>query len=126
MKVSLPLLVAALALLAASCKVGPNYTTPKSNVASHWQESPAITNRPYIAAEEYWWKKFEDPVLEQLVESAFRNNLSLQVAGVRVLQARAQLNTAIGNLFPQQQNLSGAVNYTRLNDGIANAIPGIN
>ena len=124
-RVSLPIFVAALALLAASCKVGPNYATPKSNVASHWQESPAITNRPYTTAEEYWWKNFDDPVLDQLIESAFRNNLSLQVAGVRILQARAQLNKAVGNLFPQQQDLSGAVSYARLHDGVANMIPGI-
>src|SRR5262249_28083024 len=31
----------------------------------------------------------------------------------RVLQARAQLNQSIGNLFPQQQGVSGAVTYDR-------------
>jgi NodT family efflux transporter outer membrane factor (OMF) lipoprotein len=125
MRASLPILVAALALLAVSCKVGPNYKTPGSRVAAQWQESPAITNRPYSVAEEYWWKNFNDPVLNQLIETAFRNNLSLQVAGARILQARAQLNKSIGNLFPQQQNLQGSVNYARLHDGIANMIPGI-
>ena len=30
------------------------------------------------------------------------------------MQARAQLNATIGNLFPQQQGLSGALNYTQL------------
>jgi outer membrane protein TolC len=49
-----------------------------------------------------------------LIEVAYRNNLSLQIAGVRVLQARAQLNRSIGNLFPQQQALSGALNYSKL------------
>ena len=125
MRLALPILVAALALSGVACKVGPNYSTPPSKVASQWQESPAVTNRPCSAAEEYWWRYFDDPVLDQLVETAFRNNLSLQAAGVRILEARAKLNKSIGNLFPQQQNLSGQVNYSRLNDGVVNMIPGL-
>ncbi len=125
MKPALPILVVALALCAVSCKVGPNYSTPAAKVAPHWQETAAVTNQAYSAAEEYWWRNFKDPVLDQLVERAFRNNLSLQVAGVRILETRARLNKSIGNLFPQQQALSGQLNYTRLNDGIVTAIPGI-
>jgi NodT family efflux transporter outer membrane factor (OMF) lipoprotein len=126
MKSGVSMLLAALALCAASCKVGPNYATPAAKVAGHWQETPVITNRAYSAAEEYWWRYFSDPVLDELIESAFRNNLSLQVAGVRILEARAQLNRSIGNLFPQQQTLSGQVNYSRLNDGVVTTIPGLN
>lgn len=125
MKPALPILVVAVALSAASCKVGPKYATPSAKVAEHWRETPAVTNQAYSAAEEYWWRNFHDPVLDQLVESAFRNNLSLQVAGVRILEARAKLNKSIGNLFPQQQALSGQLNYTRLNDGLVTAIPGV-
>ncbi len=125
MRTALPILAVTLALLAVSCKVGPNYTTPAAKVASQWQESSILTNRAYSAAEEYWWRYFQDPVLDQLIESAFRNNLSLQVAGVRILEARARLNKSIGNLFPQQQDLSGAVNYSRLNDGAVTRIPGL-
>ena len=126
MKPALPCLVVALALGAVSCKVGPDYATPAAKVAGHWQETRVITNQAYSVAEEAWWRDFKDPVLDQLVESAFRNNLSLQVAGVRVLQARAQLNKSIGNLFPQQQTIGGQVNYSRLNDGVVTRIPGIN
>ena len=74
-----------------------------------------MTNRPFSAAENYWWRNFDDPVLNQLVETAFRNNPSLQAAGVRILGARAQLNKSIGNLFPQQQGISGQANYSWLN-----------
>jgi NodT family efflux transporter outer membrane factor (OMF) lipoprotein len=120
------LLSVSLGLSMASCKVGPNYTTPASKVASHWRESPAISNQAYSTAEEYWWRSFGDPVLNELIEAAFRDNLSLQIAGVRILEARAQLNKSIGNLFPQQQNLAGQVNYARLHDGVVNVIPGLN
>jgi NodT family efflux transporter outer membrane factor (OMF) lipoprotein len=93
--------------------VGPNYSTPKSDVAPKWMPSAAVEEKPLNAVDAHWWKLFSDPVLDSLVESAYRNNLSLQIAGARVLQARAQLNQSIGNLFPQQQGLSGAVNYQR-------------
>jgi NodT family efflux transporter outer membrane factor (OMF) lipoprotein len=95
--------------------VGPNYTTPKSDVAPRWMPSPAVEEKPLNAADAYWWKLFGDPVLDDLVESAYQNNLSLQIAGTRVLQARAQLNKSIGNLFPQQQGLSGAITWDQVN-----------
>ncbi len=120
----LPLLLPA--LLAGACKVGPNYTTPPADVAGQWTPSPAVTNEAPGAAERYWWRHFDDPILEQLVQVAHRNNLSLQVAGVRVLEARAQLSKSIGNLFPQQQAISAGVGYSRLNDGLVSTVPGVN
>ena len=110
-----PIFLAVLAVFAVSCRVGPNYVTPKAGVAGQWLENSTITNRPFSAAEDYWWRNFDDPVLNQLVETAFRNNPSLQAAGVSILGARAQLNKSIGNLFPQQQGISGAANYSWLN-----------
>ncbi len=101
--------------LSTACMVGPNYKTPKSDVAPQWIPSPAAAPRPLNAADAYWWKVFEDPVLDGLVEAAYQNNLTLQLAGVRVLQARAQLNKSIGNLFPQQQGLSGGISWNQVN-----------
>jgi NodT family efflux transporter outer membrane factor (OMF) lipoprotein len=112
-KFSPVIFIAAVAALATSCMVGPNYSTPKADVAPAWTPNPAITNRPFSDAEIYWWRNFQDPVLDQLIETACRNNLSLQIAGARVLEARAQLNISIGELFPQQQAVSGGVNYSR-------------
>jgi NodT family efflux transporter outer membrane factor (OMF) lipoprotein len=93
--------------------VGPNYKTPQSSVAPAYLPAPGVAEGPLNAADAYWWKIFQDPVLDGLVESAYQNNLTLQLAGARVLQARAQLNQSIGNLFPQQQGISGAVTYDR-------------
>ncbi len=98
-----------------SCMVGPNYTTPKSDVAPQWMPSPAASPTPLNAADAYWWRVFNDPILDALIETAYHNNLTLQLAGVRVLEARAQLNKSIGNLFPQQQGLSGAVSWDEVN-----------
>ena len=101
-------------LLMSSCMVGPNYQTPKAKVQSHYLGRSSTDEKPLNFADVYWWKCFNDATLDGLIETAYSNNLSLQVAGVRVLQARAQLNQAIGNLFPQQQGLSAGVNYTKL------------
>ena len=90
---ALSILVAGLGVFAVSCKVGPNYMTPKAGVAGQWLENSTITNRPFSAAEDYWWRNFDDPVLNQLVETAFRNNPSLQAAGVRIL-GRAPSSTS--------------------------------
>ena len=51
-----------------------------------------------------WWNVFNDPVLSRLVEIAYQQNLTLRSAGVRVLEARAQLGIAIGE-FPQRRSL---------------------
>ncbi len=54
-----------------------------------------------------WWGVFHDPILNDLICTAYHQNLTLRKAGFRVLQARAQLGIAIGNIFPQLQNASG-------------------
>jgi len=100
--------------LTTSCMVGPNYHTPNAKLEEQWTYNSAAYSKQTKRDNTSWWKTFKDPVLNNLIELAYRNNLTQQVAGVRVLQARAQLNTSIGNLFPQQQNLSGALNYTKL------------
>jgi NodT family efflux transporter outer membrane factor (OMF) lipoprotein len=124
-KIQLLVLAGAVAVMVVSCKVGPNYQTPQSNVAGHWMDTSVITNRPAGNAEVYWWRNFDDPVLNQLIVTASRQNLSLQVAGARILETRARLNKSIGYLFPQQQGISGQLNYTRLDDGLVSQIPGV-
>ncbi|MEO8206820.1 MAG: efflux transporter outer membrane subunit, partial [Chthoniobacterales bacterium] len=93
------------------CMVGPNYSTPKSSVENQWVESSAVSKRPQKISDILWWKSFHDPVLNQLIEIAYKNNPTLQMAGVSILKARAELNGAIGNLFPQQQGMSGGTSY---------------
>jgi len=122
----LAVFVAVVSMVATSCMVGPNYVTPKADVSPAWTPNPVITNRPFSEAEIYWWRNLDDPVLDQLIETACRDNLSLQIAGARILETRARLNRSIGNLFPQQQGISGQVNYSQLNSSLLAEIPGVN
>jgi NodT family efflux transporter outer membrane factor (OMF) lipoprotein len=93
-------------------KVGPNYCTPAAPVAQQWldQGNPAISDGQMQNAA--WWQTFNDPVLNSLISSAYRQNLSLRVAGLRILEARAQRAVVAGNLFPQTQEAFG--DYSRI------------
>jgi NodT family efflux transporter outer membrane factor (OMF) lipoprotein len=71
------------------------------------------------AIDTLWWKSFNDPVLDHLIEVAYLQNLPLQVAGLRIMEARAQLGIARGLQFPQQQELSIGGNALGLTDEVS-------
>ena len=105
------------ALLAfTGCTVGPDFQRPKATVSQSWLETEDHRVSTGSATYRSWWSAFEDPVLNRLIERAYRENLSLRQAGVRVLQARAQLGIAVGEVFPQTQQGVGAVQYNRISD----------
>src|SRR5262249_39858252 len=81
-------------------KVGPNHEAPPAPAAADWVDSnpPGVSNSP--AQDRAWWTVFNDPTLNELIETAFEQNLDLQTAGMRILEARAQRGIAAGNLFP--------------------------
>jgi NodT family efflux transporter outer membrane factor (OMF) lipoprotein len=92
-------------------KVGPNYGRPPAPVAREWIDAADKRVRPDTDDLTAWYTVFKDPVLDSLICSAYQQNLTLQEAGSRVLQARAQLSIAVGAFFPQTQNMTG--DYTR-------------
>ena len=70
-------------------RVGPNYHEPAVVVAEDWIDSkdPLVLASPPAYAD--WWAVFQDPVVNDLVQIAFNQNLTLRQAGIRVIQARA-------------------------------------
>jgi len=89
-------------LLLVGCAVGPDFKTPDVNVPESWQ----TTDDAHIArtaTDALWWKAFDDPALDRLVELAYGQNLPLQIAGLRIMEARAQLAIATGEQYPQVQ-----------------------
>ena len=48
-----------------------------------------------------WWDNLHDPVLSALVEEAFLKNPDVRIAGLRILEAQAQLGIAESLLGPQ-------------------------
>jgi NodT family efflux transporter outer membrane factor (OMF) lipoprotein len=109
-------------LSSAGCtKVGPDFVKPGASVSQNWLNGPGekVSHEP--ADYRAWWKGFNDPVLDRLVETAYRQNLSLRIAGVRVLEARAQLGVATGGLYPQDQQAFGSLEYNRISERSATA-----
>ena len=89
--------------------VGPDYVKPTAPEAKDWIEAAD----PKIESEEadfsQWWTVFNDPVLNELIAAAYQQNLPLQIAGLRIYEARAELGIAFGFQYPQtQQGLGSA------------------
>src|SRR5262245_37920408 len=101
-------------------KVGPDYAPPPAPVASEWIDAadPRIKSEPAQLAE--WWQVFNDPILNHLIDTAYQQNLTLRVAGARILEARARRGIAVGELFPQTQQAFGSYTRFKLSDQVAN------
>ena len=114
----LPLSVA-LALM-AGCAVGPDYIKPAAPEPSAWieKEDPKLKSEPADFAT--WWTVFNDPVLDKLIDTAYQQNLDLRIAGIRILEARAQLGIAVGDQYPQAQLGRGDYTYSSLSENKAN------
>ena len=92
-------------------KVGPNYKRPAAPVADEWidSRSPRISSEPGDFRD--WWTVFNDPVLNRLVQTTYRQNITLREAGFRVAEAQAQRGIVVGDIFPQIQQV--VADYTR-------------
>ncbi|WP_177431440.1 efflux transporter outer membrane subunit, partial [Pseudomonas sp. MPR-ANC1] len=88
-------------------RLGPDFEPPAEMWSKQWN-SPALeqastrANQPDLRQ---WWQVFADPVLDRLISEADAHNSSLKIAGLRVLEARAQLGIAESGRYPQLQQL---------------------
>lgn len=89
--IALPVLTAA---LMAACASPPPPALPGaapqawSNAAALAQTAPAAAQAPAVSLRG-WWKAFNDPVLDALVDKALARNLDLAQAAARFKQAQA-------------------------------------
>jgi len=125
------MIAASTAALLQGCSVGPNYVPPQPAVPPAFMGGPAVDANaeqgPKVDLVN-WWRSFDDPLLASLVERALAQNLDLQQASARVVQARAALRSADAQLLPAGQ-LSGQAseNYQSMETPqgrIASALPG--
>jgi len=106
--------MAGVALLSACTTLGPDYQRPAVPWLDHWTggslEPLATAPRvPQSAQTSEWWRRFNDPVLDRLVAEALRANPNVRTAGLRIMEARAQLGIAGSTLYPQVKQATGDV-----------------
>lgn len=113
------MIVIALTLLSTGCtswqdyvhngfKVGPNYREPCTATAANWIDTgnPHINNAaPNDAA---WWQAMNDPVLNALISTAYHQNLTLRIAGWRIMEARCSGTSRRAICFPRPSRPTAA------------------
>lgn len=105
---------ASLAALVGGCTVGPDFHAPvntppaASLLAAHGSSADSRPNEN--PPPEKWWMVFGDPILSSLEERVAAQNLDVQAASARLLQARAQRRITAGDRYP---SLDGGASYQR-------------
>lgn len=116
-------LATAIASLLSGCTLlGPNYVTPDlgaTEVPGQWTSKteiagPAIPPGSTQATPNAWWGELTDPVLDRLVNEAFRTSPTLEAAIARVSQSRSLYAQANASALPTAQ--AGAGNDTSGSD----------
>ncbi|WP_425654981.1 TolC family protein [Vibrio campbellii] len=110
--------------LSACTTLGPDYVHPEqSTLPSDWSVEKAAQDTQQSEQKlQQWWQQFNDPTLNQLVEMASQQNLDLEAAGLRIVQARSLLGISTGLQYPQVQTVSGNLARAYVNDqGVNNA-----
>ncbi len=115
-------IVAGAIILPACTVVGPDFIPPEAPALEAWQmvaeadTAGGTRLSPAAAPDHQWWTVFDDPVLDRLVATARTQNLTLQTAGIRIYEARAQLGIAVGSQYPQSQQVGASFERQRISE----------
>src|SRR3954467_11112085 len=104
--------LAGAALLSACRTVGPDFQRPQVPWLADWKGGSleplaAESRRPLSEPTPEWWRNFNDPVLDRLIAEAQRVNPNVRTAGLRIMEARAELGIAGSTRYPQGQQVTG-------------------
>jgi outer membrane protein, multidrug efflux system len=85
-------------VLFAGCAVGPDYRRPAVDVPQSFRfEDREAKNLANTA----WWRQYNDPVLNELIQTALQENKDVKIAAARIGQFVGQYMTTRAALFPQ-------------------------
>lgn len=97
-------LAAALLVAMTGCSMVPKYQQPSAPVAEQWNNTDQLST----TALPDWREFFQDPVLQQLIETALTNNRDLRIAALNVDAFRAQYRIERSAQFPSIDAAGGA------------------
>ncbi|MEG2630366.1 MAG: TolC family protein, partial [Comamonas sp.] len=107
-----------LALLAGCAATRSDYQAPAVILPAAWQQ--ASTAAAAAQLPERWWRQFNDPALDRLIESALARSNDLAAAAWRVRQAQLQAGIAATALAPTVAGRASS-NASRRLEGDGNA-----
>ncbi|HET9701372.1 MAG TPA: efflux transporter outer membrane subunit [Burkholderiales bacterium] len=107
------LLLAVLPLLLAGCVSAPRFEAADPVAPAAWSaatpsESASLVTSGSRASAAPWWTALDDPLLDQLMAEAERENFDLLRARARVLEARGRAAAAGARLYPEVGIAAGA------------------
>jgi NodT family efflux transporter outer membrane factor (OMF) lipoprotein len=117
------LAVGSIALVMVGCTVGPNYKAPVPPTPSTGRFAATLPATVGSAGQPPpdWWKLYNVPALDQLVQEALANNKNLLVAAANLAQARGALSLAKAGRFPST-TLSAGASYGVTSTAAADAV----
>lgn len=87
-----------LALSISGCMMGPDYFRPAVDAPAAWRLSEQGAKD---LANTAWWEQFNDPVLNDLVATALRENKDLLIASARIEEFAGRYGITRSQLYPQ-------------------------
>ncbi len=90
--------IAILIVTLGGCMVGPDYRRPAVDTPQSWRFGETEVGQ---LADAGWWEQFADPVLNELIAVALRENKDLKIASARIEEFRGHYDTARAPLYPQ-------------------------
>lgn len=93
------ILLATTALTLTACNMGPDYIKPLFGFEDNYQTKEQPFEKQGSVQED-WWKNFHDPILNDLIGSAVKQNRDIEVALANIEQERASRTSAASSWFP--------------------------
>jgi NodT family efflux transporter outer membrane factor (OMF) lipoprotein len=86
--------------LLCGCSLVPAYKRPDAPMAQTWDGALQASLADTVAVKSGWWRTYQDPALNALVDRSLQNNFSLASAIASVDAARANAEKAGAPLYP--------------------------
>lgn len=107
-----------------SCTLQPGFSRPDTPVTQQQlfinADADTVEGRPVLA----WWKRLDDPLLNDYIDELLRNNPSIREASERVIQARERYKIQGGSLLPEVNVEGGGTrSFSPTNSFVTSSFP---
>ncbi|MEJ2590598.1 MAG: efflux transporter outer membrane subunit [Candidatus Thiodiazotropha sp.] len=91
-----------MSLLCSACAnlAGPEYSRPQTPAKGEWSDSAQQTVSGKSVIQPDWWRNFNDPYLDQLIDKAIAGSLDIRILAARIDVARAGIDQAKAGAMP--------------------------